>query len=45
MAALGGSNPSLVDVAKSMDPDGSIADVAELLQESNEILEDSPTGS
>ena len=42
MAALGGSNPSLVDVAKSMDPDGSIADVAELLQESNEILEDIP---
>ncbi len=32
--------PTLVDVAKRLDPDGSIATVAELLAETNEILQD-----
>jgi len=40
MAALPTANPTLVDVAKSLDPDGSIAKVAEILNETNEILDD-----
>lgn len=34
--------PTLVDVAKVTDPDGSIADIAELMTETNEVLEDLP---
>ena len=40
MAVLESKWPTLVDVAKATDPDGSIADVAEILNETNEILDD-----
>ena len=40
MAVLGTSNPTLADLAKVTDPDGSIADVVEILNATNEILMD-----
>jgi len=40
MAVLGTENPTLADLAKVTDPDGSIADVVEILNQTNEILED-----
>lgn len=40
MAVLGTKNPTLLDVAKSLDPDGTTADVVELLNQTNEILLD-----
>lgn len=40
MATLATTHPTLLDVVKSMNPDGSIADVAEILNETNEILDD-----
>jgi hypothetical protein len=40
MAALSVTNPTLLDMAKSLDPDGSIAPVVELLSQENEILTD-----
>jgi hypothetical protein len=40
MAVLGTSNPTLADLAKGTDPDGSIADVVEILNATNEILMD-----
>ncbi len=40
MATLGTTNPTLADLAKVTDPDGSIADVVEILNQTNEILED-----
>jgi len=40
MAVLGVTNPTLLDLAKATDPDGSIADVVEILNETNEILMD-----
>lgn len=40
MAVLGTKNPTLLDVAKSLDPDGNTADVVELLNQTNEILLD-----
>jgi hypothetical protein len=40
MAALTATNPTLLDFAKRTDPDGSIAVVAEVLSETNEVLED-----
>tara|TARA_R110000851_G_scaffold72582_1_gene160809 strand:+ start:1682 stop:2686 length:1005 start_codon:yes stop_codon:yes gene_type:complete len=40
MAVLGTLNPTLSDLAKVTDPDGSIADVVEILNETNEILAD-----
>lgn len=43
MATLGTSGKvTLLDIAQSMDPNGRIADVAELLTQSNEILLDMP---
>ena len=43
MAILGTlGKVTLLDIAKSMDPDGRVADVAELLTQSNEILYDMP---
>jgi hypothetical protein len=42
MATIGASVLTLVDAAKRKDPDGSIASIAELLAETNEILEDMP---
>lgn len=40
MSALSTNNPTLLDVAKRTDPDGSIAQIVELLNEQNEILLD-----
>lgn len=40
MATLSVTNPTLLDLAKATDPDGSIADVVEILNETNEILDD-----
>ena len=42
MAVLGSSRATLVDVARILDPKGSIDTVANLLQEYNEILDDIP---
>jgi len=42
MAYNGGNVPTLLDVAKSENPDGSIATVAEILTETNEMLLDIP---
>lgn len=40
MAALAVTNPTLLDLAKAQDPDGKIAAVVEILNETNEILDD-----
>lgn len=40
MAALATTNPTLADWKKSLDPDGSVASVIEILNEQNEILDD-----
>lgn len=40
MAALSVKNPTLLDLAKASDPDGSIADIVEILNETNEVLDD-----
>lgn len=40
MAALSVNNPTLLDLAKASDPNGKIEVVAEILNETNEILED-----
>jgi hypothetical protein len=40
MPALSQTNPTLLDLAKASDPDGTIADVVEILNQTNEILED-----
>lgn len=40
MATLSTINPTLADVAKRLDPDGKIAVIVEILNETNEILED-----
>lgn len=42
MATLAANKHTLLDVAKSLDPDGSTAAVAELLSQENEILMDMP---
>jgi hypothetical protein len=42
MAYNGGQVPTLIDMAKSLAPDGSIATVAEILTETNEMLVDIP---
>ena len=42
MAVLATTNPTLADVAKSLDPDGSVAKVVEILSKTNEILLDMP---
>jgi hypothetical protein len=42
MAALATTHPTLLDLAKTLDPDGSIADIAEILNETNEVLDDMP---
>jgi hypothetical protein len=39
MATIG-TKPNLMDVAKRLDPDGKIAKVAELLSQTNEVLQD-----
>lgn len=40
MAALPTMNPTLMDVAKRLDPDGNIANIVEILNETNPIIED-----
>jgi len=40
MATLATTNPTLADLAKALDPDGSIAQVVEILGQVNEILDD-----
>ncbi len=40
MAALTSTNPTYLDLAKILDPDGSVSDVVELLKEENEVLDD-----
>lgn len=40
MATLAVTNPTLLDLAKLSDPDGTIADVVEILNQTNEILSD-----
>lgn len=40
MPLLTSNVPTLVDVAKRLDPDGKIASIAEMLTQTNEILED-----
>lgn len=42
MATIGGTVPTLVDVAKRMDPNGKVAAIAELLSQDNPIAEDMP---
>ncbi len=42
MATLGVNWPTLVDVAKRLNPDGTIATPAEILSEVNEVLQDFP---
>ncbi len=42
MGALTSSWPTLLDVSRSMAPDGSVAAVAEVLQTYNEVLDDIP---
>jgi len=40
MAVQAVTNPTLVDVAKRLDPDGKIDSIVELLKQTNEIIED-----
>lgn len=40
MAVLETKWPTMLDVANSLDPDGTVADVVEILNETNEILDD-----
>lgn len=40
MAALTANNPTLLDVARRTDPDGSISTIVELLNQTNEVLTD-----
>jgi hypothetical protein len=42
MATIGNTVPTLVDVAKRLQPDGSLDRIAELLAQSNEIIQDVP---
>lgn len=40
MAAISNLNPTLLDLKKTLDPDGGVADVIEILAQTNEALED-----
>jgi len=40
MATLADTHPTLLDLAKRSDPDGKIADIVEILNQTNEILDD-----
>jgi len=42
MATIGNESLSIIDVAKRLDPNGDTADVAELLAQTNEIVQDIP---
>jgi len=40
MSVLADTHPTLLDLAKRTDPDGNIADIVEILNQNNEVLED-----
>lgn len=40
MTVLAVTNPTLIDLARASDPDGKIASIVEILNQSNEVLED-----
>lgn len=40
MATLATTNPTLADVAKTLDPNGNTADIVEILNEVNEVMDD-----
>lgn len=40
MAVLAVTNPTLLDLAKATDPDGNIANIVEILNETNEVLQE-----
>jgi hypothetical protein len=40
MAITGATVPTLVDITKRLDPNGEVADIAELLTQENEVLQD-----
>ena len=40
MAVLAGQNPTLIDVAKTLDPNGNVDQIVEILKQKNPILED-----
>ena len=40
MAVLSTQNPTLLDLAKRTDPNGQIATIVEILNETNEVLQD-----
>lgn len=42
MAALSTQRPTIADVAKRLNPDGSIANIAEVLEQMNPVLRDAP---
>lgn len=42
MATIGNQHLSIIDIAKRLDPNGDTADVAELLAQTNEIVQDIP---
>lgn len=42
MATIGSNSLNIIDVAKRLDPNGDTADVAELLAQTNEIVQDVP---
>lgn len=42
MATLPITNPTLADVAKRLDPDGKLAMIVEILNQTNEVLDDMP---
>lgn len=40
LVTLANNNPTLLDLAKALDPDGVVADIVEILNETNGVLED-----
>ena len=40
MTTLAVTHPTLLDLAKRTDPDGNIADIVEILNQTNEVLDD-----
>jgi hypothetical protein len=40
LATLAANNPTLLDLAKALDPDGVVADIVEILNETNAVLDD-----
>lgn len=42
MSQLATTNPTMADVAKALDPDGKLAKVVEMMNQTNEILDDMP---